>query len=271
MSNILFLAWSFLKRDFRINLSYRVSFMLDILSLALRIPVFFFLSVFIDSLSNSASVMDGMGYFPFVITGIALSDYFSRTIGACSGSMREAQQQGTLEPLAASRTGILTVVIMSGLYPVLYGMLHLLLYISAGLVVSGTPLSEVNFLSLLVTLLVSTLSFLSLSLVSSVFVLLFKRGNPVNWIISNVSWLLSGILYPVEILPGWLKGISDFLPLTHCAKAARQSLFAGACIKDIAPELIYLGLISAAIIPTGVFLLRYSMRIIKKENGFSHY
>ncbi len=269
MNNILFQAAAFIKRDFRIDISYKLSFSLSILSIVFRIPVFFFLSVFIDR--ANVSQMISYGYFPFVIIGIAASDYFSGIMNSFSDAVRQAQQEGTLEPLAASKSSLLVIILLSGLYPALYSILRSIIYFSAAIIISDIPFTDINILSTLVSLTVSTISFYSLALLSSIFVLLFKRGNPINWIIKNVSWLLSGILYPIEILPLWLKEISQLLPLTHYAKAIRLSMLEGANLQTIAPSIITLGIFTIITLPLAIALYGSAVKKIKKNNGFSHY
>ena len=38
---------------------------------------------------------------------------------------------------------------------------------------------------------------------------------------------LSGIFFPLEIMPEWLRGIATFLPLTYLGDALRQTMVGG--------------------------------------------
>jgi ABC-2 type transport system permease protein len=39
---------------------------------------------------------------------------------------------------------------------------------------------------------------------------------------------LSGIFFPLEIMPDWLRGVATFLPLTYLGDALRQTMVGGA-------------------------------------------
>jgi len=51
------------------------------------------------------------------------------------------------------------------------------------------------------------------------------------------QFFLSGILWPVEQMPGYLQWVSDFLPLTYAVEGMRQIMLAGESLLDIPLEL----------------------------------
>ena len=52
--------------------------------------------------------------------------------------------------------------------------------------------------------------------------------NPVAMVIGSLSFFLSGVLYPVTVLPAWLRAIGRLLPLTHALAVLRGALLVGA-------------------------------------------
>lgn len=253
---------SFIKRDFLIDISYRVNFFLNIISIFFRVSFFFFLSLFINN---------GEDYFSFVLVGIALSDYFSVLTRAFSGALREAQLEGTLEALSTSLTPLPQSIIFSGLYPLLYTIFQIILYFIIGICFFDLSLAEANYVGVLSTFLLATFSFAGFGLLSSIFVLLYKRGDPIIWFLNSLSWLLAGTLYPVSILPEWLQGLASFLPLTHALKALRLALLKGAPIKEISASLIILALFSIITCFLAWLIFPYAIEKVKKEAGLSQY
>jgi ABC-2 type transport system permease protein len=44
---------------------------------------------------------------------------------------------------------------------------------------------------------------------------------------------LSGIFFPLEIMPDWLRGVASFMPLTYLGDALRQSMVGGAPFQPL--------------------------------------
>ena len=85
------------------------------------------------------------------------------------------------------------------------------------------------------------------------------------------SGLLGGVLYPVAVLPSWLKPFSDLLPLTHGLEAMRQILLNGAGMEDIRRQLVILLIFSVILLTTGISSIYYGLRVARKEGSLLHY
>jgi len=85
------------------------------------------------------------------------------------------------------------------------------------------------------------------------------------------SGLLGGVLYPVTVLPDWLKPFSAILPITHGLEAIRQILLNGADIVTIRYQLLILSILSVLSITAGIASVYYGLRIAKKEGSLLHY
>jgi len=53
-------------------------------------------------------------------------------------------------------------------------------------------------------------------------VLFGTRAETSAWAAVNFVVMLSGIYYPISILPGWVQGVSAFIPLSYFLDAFRQ-------------------------------------------------
>jgi ABC-2 type transport system permease protein len=58
---------------------------------------------------------------------------------------------------------------------------------------------------------------------------------------------LSGIFFPVDSLPEQVGAVTQFLPLTYLADGMRSAAIDGAAMTELGPELIGLGIWTAAI------------------------
>lgn len=264
-------AIAFLKRDFFIDLSYRLNFIMNIFNMVLRIAVFYFLSKFVGQAAVPHIDMYGGDYFSFVLLGVILSDFFSVLSNAFSDPIREAQQEGNLEALAVTQTPFTINIFLSGLYPVIYTLFQIIVYSLVSIGIFGLSISNINIIGVLITLFLSILAFGGLGLFSAGFVLLFKRGNPVNWVLNSLSWLLAGTLYPVSVLPVWLQKVALLLPLTHALRAFRMSFMKGASLYELQFPFLVLFIFSFCILPIAFFFFRFALKRVREDGGLGHY
>jgi ABC-2 type transport system permease protein len=72
----------------------------------------------------------------------------------------------------------------------------------------------------------STLAIMGLALGGVTF-LTAKHGMGINEGIAGVFYVLSGVIFPITILPGWAQSISKFLPVTYWMEGVRRGLEPG--------------------------------------------
>ncbi|MCK9518163.1 MAG: ABC transporter permease, partial [Dehalococcoidia bacterium] len=199
---------AFLWRDFRVAWSYRVSFLFQSGSLLFTLVSLRFLS---DLLGESSPVaLDGYGgdYFSFVILGMGLSLLAYPVTKSFAGGVRAAQMTGTFEAMLTTRTPAVAIVFHSGLYPILLACTQLAaMWIIAALALGAE--FRVGDLALVLVVLLLTMAVLAgIGLLSAAFAIAFKQNEPLTTAFLAGSLLVSGIMYPTSVLPGWLETIA---------------------------------------------------------------
>ena len=192
---------------------------------------FYFLSRFIESPALEKSLPPGANYFSFALVGIAFFDYLSVALSTFDQSLQDARQNGTLENLLVTQTSLSVILAGSSLYPFVLMSLRTAIYIGWGAVLFGFPLHGANWLGALLVLGASVLAFSGLGILSASYLLIFKRGNPVNWAFLSLSSVLGGMMYPTSVLPVWLQYVARLLPITYSLEGMRAAIF-GACIDS---------------------------------------
>ena len=262
---------AFLKKDLLIALNYRFSFFLEVLGIFFSTTAFYFLSrIFGPGISPHLAPY-GNNYFAFVLIGIALSSYLSFSLYSFSAQLRESQVQGTLEALLVTNTRLSTIVLLSSIYPLLYTSLSVLIYLILGATVFGFSLHNANILGALIILTLSVTSFSGIGILSAAFIMVFKRGSPIQWLVASLSYLLSGTLYPVSVLPDWLQKISLFLPLTYSLHGMRSALLLSHSLKKLVPDIIALVLFTAVLLPAGLAAFGYATSRAKQDGSLTQY
>jgi ABC-2 type transport system permease protein len=103
------------------------------------------------------------------------------------------------------------------------------------------------------------------------FIVVFKRGNPVTWLVANLATLLGGVYYPVSVLPTWLQSVARLLPITYALDAMRGALLDGAGWGELAPDLLALVAFCLVLFPVAQLVFRAAVRKARIDGSLTHY
>ena len=242
------LALSFLKRDFRIAISYRIAFVLQLWGILFIVPLFYFGSKMVEGSGSEFLKPYGGNFFAFVLIGVALIDFTTVSLRSFSEGLRESQLMGTLEIVLLSPVRLSEVLIYSSIWGYLLTTFRFLLYIGFG-ALFGMPLGKANVPAAVLVLLLAILSFGAIGMLVASIIMIIKRGETLNTLVGAVSTFLGGVLYPITVLPDWLASIAKLLPVTHALQAMRLSLIEGYSIWELLPQLGILAGFAAVLLP----------------------
>ncbi|MFH1679838.1 MAG: ABC transporter permease [Candidatus Eisenbacteria bacterium] len=262
---------AFLRKDLQVATSYRLAFLLQLLGIGFTLALFFFLSRLIDASMNPYLGPYGGDYFSFVLIGVAVSNYLSTGLNAFSGRIRDEQVLGTLEAVLATPTRFSTYLLSSSLWNFLWASFQVLVYILLGVLFFRLELRNPNYLAAVLFLVLTVIAFSSLGLLAAGFILVLKRGNPVNWFFTSLSRLLAGVYFPVAILPGWLQKTAKVIPLTYSLEGMRMSLLSGRGISSLRNELFALLLFTVLALLLGVGAARFAIRRARRDGTLGQY
>ena len=134
-------------------------------------------------------------------------------------------------------------------------------------------LREANLWGATIMLLAGSLSFIGLGIVASVLPLLFpERGAQMTNVIQAIFLLISGVYYPIEVLPEWMQPMARVSPATFVLDGMRATILEGTATSTLWPYLWPLLLAGVIAVPVGLWVFglgeRYAKRTGKlKRNG----
>jgi len=264
--------YAFILRDFRQTLSYKFAFLLDVASVFFNAATFYFVAQLFNSAAGSPYLEQyGGDYFPFVLIGIAFATYQTTGLNSFAQSLRQEQYMGTLESILVTPVRIPTFLAGSTLWDFLYATAEVFFYFVLAFTAFSMRLPNANVLPAVISLVLILTTFMGLGVLSAAFILRFKKGNPVAWVIATASELLGGVYFPTQILPDWLKSISDWVPMMHALSALRKSLLSHASLAEIQPHLVFLAAFTLVIWPVGVLAFKWALKRSQADGSLGHY
>jgi len=258
-------------RDLAIARSYRAVFALELLETLFGVAAFYYLSRFIDTPDLQRLLPQGGSYFAFVLVGFAFFDYLNVAINALDRSLEEARSNGTLEYLLVTQTSLPVILAGSALYPFVLLSLRTVVYLGWGMLFFGFPAGQADWPGAVLVLAVSILAFAGLGVLSASYLLIFKRGNPVKWLFLGVAGLVSGVMYPVNVLPAPLQWIARLVPVTYSLEAMRAAVLGHASIAELWPSLRILLVFAAVLLPVSFAAFSWALRRTKITGTLTHF
>jgi ABC-2 type transport system permease protein len=114
-------------------------------------------------------------------------------------------------------------------------------------------------------LIAGSLSFIGVGVMGSVLPLLFpERGAQMTHVIIALLLLVSGVYYPVSVLPPLLQKLAVFSPATYVLDGTREAMLEGASTAELWPYIwptLIMGLIA---IPVGLKVFNQAERYAKR-------
>jgi len=259
---------AFIKRDFQSEVSYRLAFALQIGGMFLSLLAFYYVTGMIDP---DAAGLDGIRPFDWMLVGLSFQFYFSAALFAFSQKIRDEQVLGTLEAMLVSPTPTSLVIFSSAAFGFTYGAIRVMIYMAFAVLVFGVHLYATGLGAFALGAVLTLLSSVGLGILSASFILIFKRGNPINLVLSGATTFLGSVFFPVEQLPEWVQPASSYLPVTWSMKIVRGSLLQGKGFSELQSELLILTVMTIVLLPSGLICSRFAIRRAKREGSLVQY
>ncbi|HSZ78020.1 MAG TPA: ABC transporter permease [Chthoniobacterales bacterium] len=271
MSPLIHKALAFIRRDFQIESSYKMSFVMNIVDSMMVLIFFYFLDQLVSRGESRFLARYGGNFLSFAVVGLAFARYFQLTLRMFSESIRTAQLSGCLEAMLSSQTDALTIVLMSSLYGLLSGAVQPLLILIAGGLIMGVDLSHMNVLATILVLGFSVLTFVAFGVLSAATILWLKKGDPLAWVLGGMGTMLGGAYFPIDVLPGWLRQVSFLIPITYSLDALRLTILQGYSVEKVAHPLLVLALMAAILLPGSLAIFAAMVRKGRVEGTLMQY
>lgn len=262
--------------NLKILTAYKSWLVMDLLSTVASVLMYYFVGLQVDPVRFVASGW-GTSYLAFSLVGVATSNYLWSCLTRLSHSIQHEIRGGTLEAVAASPVNMFVFFLGLTARGYLVSSIYLVGVFAVGVIGLGarfcTSLSSLfTFVVMFILMLIANQS---LGLVAAGIVMVYKRGDPVTFIMVAMNEFLAGVLYPLEMLKAFpaLQAISMMFPYTHALDGMRRSLILGASLTDpnVLLDLFVLLAFTAILSPLGLAALRWGYRTIRVQGTTSSY
>ena len=173
--------------------------------------------------------------------------------------------EGTIEYTMMAPISRLAHMLGVSLFSIIYGLIRSALLLGVLALFFSVDLSNANLGGAALILLVGSVSFLGFGIMAAVLPLLFpERGEEMTFVISSILLLVSGVYYPISVLPDWMEPLATISPATYVLQGMRATLLEGTPTLALGPTILPILVLGVLSIPIGIAVFGWAERYAKR-------
>jgi ABC-2 type transport system permease protein len=210
-------------------------------------------------------VLGGQPYVFYLLIGAIMWSYLAVQFIIIAETVAWERWEGTLEYTFMAPIHRLTHLFGVCAFASIYGVVRIILMLTILVFAFHLDLSGANLLSALVVLVVASFAISGVGLIAAVMPLLSpEKGAQGTHILVAALLLISGVYYPIKVLPAWLQPFAYISPAYWALNAQRKALLIGTPLRELGPELLGLLVSGLIFIPLGYFVFRWGENYAKR-------
>jgi ABC-2 type transport system permease protein len=225
-----------------------------------------FIGLGMEQLSGSDANVDGRFLVLYLVIGTLVWRYLSSVFYWITEVISIERWEGTIEYTLMAPIRRFTHMAGQTIFAVVYSLFFTAVILGVTVLIFDLDLSRANLFGGTIMLLSGCLSFVGISIMASTLPLLFpERGAQMTHIVIALLLLVSGVYYPIDVLPTILQKMSVLSPATYVLEGVRRSLLEGtqtvALWSYIWPALA----MGVVLIPAGLWVFEVAERYAKRK------
>jgi ABC-2 type transport system permease protein len=169
--------------------------------------------------------VDTNSFILYLLIGTSVWSYLTVTFDGVTDIINIERWEGTIEHTFMAPISRFTHMVGSCLYALAHGLLFTLIQLLVVGAFFHLDLSHANYLTAVFMLLMGSVSFIGFGIAAAILPLLYtEKGMQMSFIVRAILLLISGVYYPIEVLPGWMQPLARISPATYVLEGLRAAL-----------------------------------------------
>ncbi len=178
-------------------------------------------------------------YFQFVAPGIIAMIVMTAVLTGLAASISREKEQGTLDGVLVSPVDRLAIILGKALAQTVRGLVQGSLVLLLAWLVFGVKVYG-SLLLVFLILILGVFSFVGLGILVSASAAEQETATQLLFMFQFPMLFLSGVFFPITMMPKFVQYISKVIPLTYAIEALRKVIVLGATFSSISHELLVL-------------------------------
>ena len=201
-----------------------------------------------------------------LMIGAIFWNYLSVVFSWIAETISVERWEGTLEYTMMAPIRRSSQLLGSVSYAMVYGFVHTsVIFVALVLFFPQLDLSQANPTTAFTFMLLGSFSFVGIGMIAAILPLLYvERGAQMTFVLQSVLLLVSGVYYPVDILPQWMQVLSRLSPATYVLDGVRAGLIDGTPVNELLFDVWPLIVMGVLFIPFGLWAFGKAERYAKR-------
>jgi ABC-2 type transport system permease protein len=201
----------------------------------------------------------------FLMIGTLVWHFLSVIFTFVSEMIQWERWEGTIEYTLMAPVNRWVHLVGQTFFSILYALVSTILIGAVLAIFFRLDLSAANLPGAFMMLVFGSVSLIGISIFASILPLLYpERGAQMTHIVQAAFLLVSGIYYPISVLPGWMQFLSRISPVTYVLDGVRAAIMDGAPFSDLISRLIPLVISGFVFVPLGIWMFQLAERYAKR-------
>jgi ABC-2 type transport system permease protein len=191
------------------------------------------------SITNIPLISGVSSSFQFLAPGFMALTVITGSLQGVATAISREKEQGTMDGLLASPIPHISIILGKVAAQTVRGLIQGLLILGLSVVLFGVQIYGSPII-MFVVLLLGTASFVGVGIIMTAVAPDQETAQMMTVILQFPMMFISGILFPIDQLPGWLQVMGKALPLYYAADALRKVIILNATLAGIMPDVLIL-------------------------------
>lgn len=214
---------------------------------------------------QSSFLGSGRDSFAFMLIGTAIAAGLQDALTGLTSRLQFAQERGTLETYLVEPVPWALIPVAMNIWRSVTGAILTCAMIAFGALL-GAPVHIAGAPLALLVLFLGIVACNAVGTLAASFLVLFKRGEPVIMFYGLASSVLGGALFPVSVLPEWLRWLSYLVPHSYVIDSSRKLLMENPPTDGMSPlwSIVWLFAFCVIVFSAGLFIFDRALKLARR-------
>ncbi|MBD3158389.1 MAG: hypothetical protein GF309_06310 [Candidatus Lokiarchaeota archaeon] len=259
----------FATKNLKIALRYPANLLVWGLLPILWFSPYLFMANAVGGFGTSASFIELSGFTDFIqfcVIGWFVFMYLDNSIWAVGNNFRWEQFSGTLEPLFLAPVPRISILLGAAFSDTIQGTVQALVLLGLSTLLFGVTYTAIAIAPTVILLTIMVTALYGFSFMLAGLIMVFKDPSVLTQLISETTYMVSPINYPLQALPGNVRFLAYLVPTTIALVTIRHIAITGVFeIWSFLQALTVLGLLGLLLWGIGLVVFQYAERWTKKR------
>ena len=204
----------------------------------------------------TGAAVDQQKFITYLMIGSLVWGYIAGLFWEVASTVSWERWEGTIEYTFMAPVPRVIHLVGICVWAMIYGVARTAILLAGISVFFHLDLGQASLWAAVGVLAASTFAFVGVAMMVAVMPLFSpEKGSQMIGIVEAVLLMLSGVYYPISVLPGWMQVLAKVSPATYTLQGMRTALGVGE-MADLAVMIVVLLLQGAILVPLGALVFR---------------